>query len=39
MNDSLEKEVYFQLIQELENNHYGGSIYNKDDNDYLYFSS
>ena len=39
INDLLENEVYCELIQEPEHNHYSGFIYNRDDIDYLCSSS
>ena len=39
INDLFEDEIYAELIQEPEHNHYSGFIYNKDENDYLCTSS
>ena len=39
INNLLEDELYSELKQEPETDHFSGFIYNKDNNDYLYSSS
>ena len=39
INNLKEDELYSELKQEPESDHFSGFIYNKDDNDYLYSSS
>ena len=39
INNLLEDELYSELIQQPEDNHHSGFIYNRNDNDYLCSSS
>ena len=39
INNLLEDELYYELINEPEDNHFSGFIYNKENNDYLCSSS